>query len=521
MAVAKYKHKNFYDVISKHAKEKGNKKALFEGKEKVKYKELKESIDKVAGYLHKLDVKKGDRVAILLKNSKEFLYSLFAIQKLGAIPVPINTFLKSHEIDHILSHSGSKYLITEKEFKKRLKGIRRIDTLKGVIWKDLDENGRFNIKWKDLIQNNENLDAIEKTELDDVAVILYTSGTTGTPKGVMLTYKNLISNVENIAYLGKVSDKDRFIVYLPMFHTFTLTATLLLPIYLGGSIVIVRSLFPFSNVLKEVLLKRVTIFLGVPEVYNALSKAKLPWYFRFFHKIRYFVSGGSALPESTFKRMKELFPKSPILEGYGLTECSPVVSINRPENPKPNSVGPPLPDYQVKIVDDEGKEVKTGEVGEIIVKGDNVMKGYYKNPEATAEVIKDGWLYTGDLGYLDKDGYLYIVDRKKDLIISKGINIYPRDIEEVLNKHPDIEVSAVVGKKDHLAGEIPVAFIVLKEDVDKKTFSELALKIYLKKYLADYKVPKHFYVIDEMPRNATGKILKRELKRLLENGTFN
>jgi long-chain acyl-CoA synthetase len=518
MAVAKYLFKNFYSVIEHHAKKKPRKKVIFEDKDKIKYSEFKSAIDRVSGYLYKLGIRKEDKVGILLKNSKEFLYSFFAIQKLGAIPVPINTFLKPHEIEHILNHSEAKYLITEKEFQKRIKEIKDLQYLQGIIWKDLETSD--GISWKEVIENKEYLDKKEETNLEDVAVILYTSGTTGVPKGVMLTYKNLISNVENIAFLGKVSDKDRFIVYLPMFHTFTLTATILLPIYLGGSIVIIRSVFPFSNVLKQVLLRRVTIFLGVPEVYNALSKAKLPWYFRFFHKIKYFVSGGAPLPKATLQRMKKLFPKTPLLEGYGLTECSPVVSINRPEKPKPLSVGPPLPDYKVKIVDDNLNELKVGEIGEIAVKGDNVMKGYYKNPEATAEVIKDGWLLTGDMGCVDEEGYIYIVDRKKDLIISKGINIYPRDIEEVLNKHPMIEVSAVVGKKDPVAGEVPVAFVVLKDGVDKSEFKEREIKKYLKQYLADYKIPKHFIVIDEMPRNATGKILKRELKKMLERGDF-
>ena len=335
----------------------------------------------------------------------------------------------------------------------------------------------------------------------------------------MLSYRNLISNVENIAFLGKVSSRDRFIVYLPMFHTFTLTASVLLPLYLGGSIVIVKSVFPFSNVLKQVLLKRVSIFLGVPEVYNALSKAKLPWYFKLFNRIRFFVSGGAPLPIETYERMKKQFPKAPLIEGYGLTECSPVVSINPPEKPKPMSVGLPLPDYTVKIVDENFNELPVGEIGEIVVRGDCVMKGYYKDKEETEKIIKDGWLLTGDLGKFDEEGYLYIVDRKKDLIISKGINIYPRDIEEVLNSHPNIEVSAVVGKKDKSHGEIPVAFVKLAEGV--KNFTEKEIKRYLRDKIADYKIPKHIIIVEDFPRNATGKILKRKLKEMLEEGVFN
>ena len=514
MGLAKFLHSSFYSVIKENSNKFKNKKVILSEEGNLTYRQLKEKIDRLGGYLINIGVNKGDRVAILLKNSPDFVVSLFAIQKIGGIPVPINTFLKSEEIKHILEHSEAKAIITEKEFKKRLNELCVNSYLKYIIWKDI-ENG---YSLKEGYNFNKYLDFNFDTSLDDTAVILYTSGTTGIPKGVMLSYKNLISNVENIAFLGKVSHKDRFIVYLPMFHTFTLTASILLPVYIGASFVVIRSVFPFSNILRQTLLKRVSIFLGVPEVYNALSKARLPWYFKYFHNIRYFVSGGAPLPVETFNKMKEQFPKSPVLEGYGLTECSPVVSINPPEKPKPMSVGLPLPDYTVKIVDENFNELPVGEIGEIVVKGDCVMKGYYKNREETEKVIKDGWLLTGDLGKFDDEGYLYIVDRKKDLIISKGINIYPRDIEEVLNQHPNIEISAVVGKKDKTYGEIPVAFVKLTEDI--RDFGEKEIKKFLKGKIADYKIPKHIFIIEDFPRNATGKILKRKLKEMLEKGVF-
>ena len=514
MSLAKFLHKNFYSVIKENAVKFKNKKVIFSEEGNLTYRQLKGYIDSLGGYLLNLGIGKGDKVAILLKNSPDFVISLFAVQKIGAIPVPINTFLKSEEIEHILNHSEAKALITEGEFKKRLESIKEKPFLQYIIWKDIDSKHSL----KKGLKFEKFLDFEENTSIDDTAVILYTSGTTGSPKGVMLSYRNLISNVENIAFLGKISDKDRFIVYLPMFHTFTLTASILLPIYLGASFVIIRSVFPFSNILKQTLLRRVSIFLGVPEVYNALSKAKLPWYFRFFHNIRFFVSGGSPLPAETFNKMKKQFPRTPLIEGYGLTECSPVVSINPPEKPKAMSVGKPLPDYTVKIVDDNFNELPVGEIGEIVVKGDCVMEGYYKNKEETDKVIKDGWLFTGDLGKFDEEGYLYIVDRKKDLIISKGINIYPRDIEELLNKHPNIEISAVIGKKDKNYGEIPVAFVKLVEGI--KDFGEREIKGFLKGKIADYKIPKHIFIVEDFPKNATGKILKRKLKEMLEKGIF-
>lgn len=507
----KYPYKNFYELLEKNAKKLSKKPIIFEDKLKITNKQLKEYVDSFANYLEIAGVEKGDNIAILMNNSKEFLVAFLAIGKLGAVPVPINTFLKRHEIEYILDNSDSKILITQDKFKKQLEGIlESCPKLQKIIWSgNIDKFDSHNLSFEEglYLKGFENIKP--QADLEDTAVIIYTSGTTGKPKGVMLSYKNIFSNLVNIAKLVPLSHKDRFIVYLPMFHTFTLTATVLLPLYLGAPIVIIKSIFPFSNILKQVLLKRVTIFMGVPEVYNALSKAKLPWYFMWFNKLRAFVSGGAALPEATLKRMKEKFPKVPLLEGYGLSEAAPVVAFNRLEKQKPLSVGPPLPDYQIKIVDEELMELPQGEIGEIIVKGDNVMKGYYKNPEATEQTVVNGWLLTGDLGYIDEEGYLYIVDRKKDLIISKGINIYPREIEEELAKHPAIELVAVVGKKDENHGEIPVAFVQLKEG---ETTTEQELRNFLKDKLANYKIPKHFYFVNELPKNATGKVLKRVLR---------
>ena len=514
----KYPYQNFYQLIEKNAKKYGKKPALFEDNIKISHRQLKHWVDSFAKYLELIGVTKSDHVALLMNNSKEFIIAFLAIGKLGAVPVPINTFLKKHEIEYILDHSDAKVLITQDKFHNELIDVFQNTKIEKIIWhgnyKNLDQK---NLLFEEGLTIEDYEHIKPQGALDDVAVIIYTSGTTGKPKGVMLTYKNIFSNLINIEKVVPLSRKDRFIVYLPMFHTFTLTATVLLPIYFGSPIVIIKSILPFSNILKQTLLKRVTIFMGVPEVYNALSRAKLPWYFMWFNKLKAFVSGAAPLSESTLKRMREKFRKVPLLEGYGLSEASPVVSINRMEKQKPLSVGPPLPDYNVKIVDDELMEVPVGEIGEIIVKGDNVMKGYYKNEAATEETIVNGWLLTGDMGYVDKDGYIYIVDRKKDLIISKGINIYPREIEEVLTTHPDIEEAAVVGKKDETHGEMPVAFIKL---VENSSLTEKDVRLYLKDKLANYKIPKNYYFVEDMPRNATGKILKRILKEKVNKGEF-
>lgn len=349
-----------------------------------------------------------------------------------------------------------------------------------------------------------------KASLDDISHIVYTSGTTGRPKGAMLTYKNIFSNLQLCSSRMKLTAKDRFIVYLPMFHSFTLTVMIILPLYLGSSLVIVKSVFPFSNVLKQVLLRKVTVFLGIPSIYTALAKAKIPWYFRLFNRLRIFISGSSALSEATILAFKKNFPRAKILEGYGLSECSPVVSVNLPKKSKVMSVGPALDTYEIKIVDENLMEVRRGEVGEIIIKGDNVMKAYYNNPSETALTIINGWLRTGDLGRLDEDNYLYIVDRLKDLIISKGINIYPREIEEVLLKFPQVEAAAVIGVKEGKREDEEVLAFVEAKKGEKIDANEL--KKYLKEYLANYKIPKVIYFAEELPKNATGKVLKRLLK---------
>ncbi len=513
-----YRFRNFYEFVEENARRFSKKPALFEEKIKVRWKELKHYVDSFARYLELIGVRKGDNVAMLMSNSKEFIIAFLAIGKLGAVPVPLNTFLKRAELEYILKDCGARLIITQGKFTDLLKGIEENTEIEKFIWSEgaplLDER---NLSFEEGLTIEDYEHIKPQADLEDLAVMLYTSGTTGKPKGVMLTYKNIFSNIENIVRVFEIKPKDRFIVYLPMFHAFTLTATVLLPLYIASPIVIVKSIMPFSNVIKQTLLKRVTVFMGVPEVFNALSKAKLPWYFMWFNRIRYFVSGGAPLPLDTLERMRKKFKRAVLLEGYGLSECSPVVSVNLPHKQKPLSVGPPLPDYEVKIVDEELMELPTGEVGEIIVKGDCVMKGYYNNPYETENTIVNGWLRTGDLGYVDEDGFIYIVDRKKDLIICKGMNIYPREVEEVLMSHPKVDLCAVVGRKDPNHGEIPVAFI---KPVEGEELSESELRSFLKDKLANYKIPRQFIFVEDLPKNATGKVLKRVLREKLNKGEF-
>ena len=351
------------------------------------------------------------------------------------------------------------------------------------------------------------------TILEDTAVIIYTSGTTGKPKGAMLSHKNIFSNAHSGMMTIKVKPKDRGIVFLPMFHSFTFSIAIILPMYVGMSIVIIKSIQPFANIFKQTLLKRVTLFFGIPDVYNALAKAKLPWYFMWFNSIRAFISGAAALQPKTLDAMAKKFKRATLLEGYGLSEASPAVSMNTFKKQKPGSVGTALYGYEIKIVDEDLNEVDRGAIGDIIVKGDNVMQGYLNRPSATDETIINGWLLTGDVGYMDDEDFLFIVDRKKDLIISKGINIYPHEIEGIIDTFEGVGASAVIGVVDEKSGEVPVAYIELEEGVE--TLDEAGLKKYMRELLANYKIPKQIHVISQLPKNATGKVLKRVLKENL------
>ena len=512
-----YPYKNFYEMALANAASFPNKTVVFIDNQKVTNKELLEKIDSFARFLELCGLEENEKTALVLPNSLEFLVAVFAIGKLGGVVVPVNNMLKRDEISYILNDCEAKIVITSIEYAKEIKDIGLGTKVQMTIWIDevpsLDAN---NLLYAEQLQSISHLHVSKN--LDDLAVIFYTSGTTGHPKGAMLSYKNIFSNLIGGSMLFDIKQKDRFIIYLPMFHAFTFSIMMLLPIYTKSSIVIVKKLLPFSNIIKQALLKRVTIFLGVPDIYNALIRAKLPWYFLWFNSIRVFISGASALSQDTLDRYTKVFKRAKMLEGYGLSECSPAVCVNSLEFQRAYSVGRALPGYEIKIVDDEMMEVPRTEVGELIVHGDCVMQGYLNNLQATDETIINGWLKTGDLGKMDQDGFVYIVDRIKDLIISKGINIYPRQIEEELMKLSYVKLCAVVSKPDIHSGEVPVAFIELDEGFDTSKITQAKVKSDLKDTLANFKIPKAVHFVDDLPKTATGKVLKRVLKERIRQG---
>lgn len=513
----KYTFHNFYEVITFQAKRHPRKTALFIANEKITYAELLQKVDRVAAFLAKKGVKKGDKVALFLRNSSAFVYSVFAASKIGAVVVPVNSFLKEEELSYILQDSGSSVLITSSLYEKVVQSSEAELLCSLIVWEGkypkLSDEKHYG--FRDAVEHDATVEADTNT-LMDTAVIIYTSGTTGRPKGAMLSHKNLFSNaIGGIKHIH-VKSSDRIIVFLPMFHSFTFSIGIILPLYAGASIVIIQSLQPFSNIFKQILTKRVSIFLGVPDVYTALAKAKLPWYFMWFNSLRAFISGAAALQPKTLEAMAKKFKRAKLLEGYGLSEASPAVCMNTLKKQKTGSVGTALHGYEMKVVDKNRMEVPRGGIGDIIVKGDNVMQGYLRQPDATLETIVNDWLITGDMGYMDDEDYLYIVDRRKDLIISKGINIYPREVEEAIDRFGGVTASAVIGVADEHSGEIPVAYVELEEEMQE--VDEQILKRYLREHLANYKVPKHVYFLDELPKNATGKVLKRVLKERLKEG---
>lgn len=508
-----YPYENFYAMLERVTEENPSKRVIFIDDKSFSYQSFLENVDRFARALELIGISKGERIALICPNGIEFVQSVFAISKLGAITVPLNTMLKNEEYRYILGDCGAKILITASKFAKEVGNLSEtVETIEHTIWIDqapIEDSQHLVLD--EILSDHLHTHRPSPAKLDDTAVIFYTSGTTGHPKGAMISNRNLFSNLVGAKERFDLCSSDRFIVYLPMFHSFTFSIMVMLPFFTRSSFVIIPSILPFSNIIKQTLLKRVTIFMGVPDIYNALIRAKLPWYFLWFNSIRCFISGGSALSEDTLNRFRSTFKRATMLEGYGLSECSPAVAINPLEKQKTLSVGLPLYGYEVKIVNDEMLELPIGEAGELIVRGDCVMQGYLNNPDATAETIQNGWLRTGDIAKVDKEGYIYIVDRIKDLIISKGINIYPRQIEEQMMLLPQIKLAAVIGMNDPHSGEVPIAFVELEEGYEDTT--QAFIKSQLKEHLAAFKIPKTITVVESLPKTATGKVLKRVLKQ--------
>lgn len=515
--------KNLCDILLFGSQAYPKRVAIIFGQKKFSYSQTFQKTKHIAAVLKERGIKRGDRVALLLDNSPEFVFCYFGILMAAGIVVAINHMFKRDEIKYILEDSDSSCLITSFAYKNMAEELNvMVAPLNHVIYTNPRNDNSLSLEeftstgnritlttQEDGLNNGKEEGFIRK----DTAVFLYTSGTTGHPKAAMLTHGNLLSNVLSSAKSIRVSPKDTVICFLPLFHSFAATVCMLMPLSMGAKVVIMKSPKPIRKLLRSIRKNGVTIFVGIPSIYNILKDIKLPKILpaiilRFFNPIRLCISGAAALPVEVFTKFEEKY-RIPLLEGYGLTEASPVVSLNPLTGKrKAGSIGLPLPDVYVKVIDDAGNEVKTGEIGELCVKGPNVMKGYFRKDEENKTTLKDNWLLTGDMAKIDDESYIYIMGRKKEMVNVRGLNVYPREIEEVLYQNPSIKEAAVIGIPDPHKGEVPKGFVVLKKD---HIISEHEIIAYLKEHLALYKVPKKIIIRKELPKNSSGKILKRLL----------
>jgi long-chain acyl-CoA synthetase len=477
----------------------------FEGK-KYSYREMDRFASVFATFLVERGLKRGDRIALLSCNCFEYIAAYFGIIRAGGVVLPVNNLLTHEEVDFILQDAGvttvfhdAECSTTVRKLMQREQGTRQYHTLSETARRSAAPGPQ---------------PAFPVSVIDDISTILYTSGTTGRPKGALLTHRNIAANALSANEIIHISQKDRFVVFLPLFHSFTYTVCVVLPLLRGAMLSLLPGVRPFQRVVKSLILDRITLFVAIPTVYKILAEKDMPFLIKLLLNLRLCVSGAAPLPVKVIREFEAAF-KVPLLEGYGLTEASPVVSINPLEKgmSKPGTVGKPLPGIDVKIVDDAGAPLPIDTPGELIVRGPNVMKGYLNRPEDTAKTVKDGWLYTGDIASLDSDGYIRIIDRKKDLIIVDGLNVYPYEVEEVLYRHPAVKDCSMIGvPHEHEEGkELGIMYVVLQEG---KTATAKDLREYLTEHVAHYKIPRRFLFTEELPRTATGKIMKKELRVL-------
>lgn len=468
------------------------------------YAELNRLTNRVAHGLHALGLNPGDRVGFLGLNHPRFFFTLFGAAKLGAIMVPLNFRLTGPELIFIIRDSGLHTLVYEESFASIIDEIRDELPVRELICSTDREGSR---SFDDLVHDQRDADLDFPVSFDDVAWIMYTSGTTGRPKGAMLTHGNILWNNINASLAFDAPADDKTLVVAPLFHIGGLNVTPMALLMKGGCVV-VEQLFEPGLVLELIEKHRINTMFGVPAMF--LFMAQHPDFAtRDLSSVRLFVVGGAPVPEALIKTYGER--GIPFAQGYGLTETAPFACFLPSEHAmdKLGSAGIAPFFSDVKVIDESGHEVPDGERGEIVVRGPNVMKGYWNRPDATAEILVDGWFHTGDIGIRDKDGYFFIVDRKKDMIISGGENVYPAEVEDTLYQHPSIKEVAVIGVEHPRWGETVRAVVVVK---DGETLTEQAVIEFTQNKLARYKQPKSVVFTDLLPRNPAGKVIKFELR---------
>jgi long-chain acyl-CoA synthetase len=489
---------NLADNLTRTAEQYGDRPALKLDDLVVTYSELQDGARRVASLLKAKGVGPGDRVGLVLPNVPPFPVLFYGALAVGAVVVPMNPLLKGREVKYYLEDSGASIVFAWKDMAEEAgKGAEQVGIECVSVGPDLAE----------LLAGHEPDDEVVERDDDDTVVLLYTSGTTGQPKGAELTHHNMASNAATSAEtLIELTEQDVVMGCLPLFHVFGLTCGLNASVLKGACLTLIPR-FDAAKALEVVGRDEVTVFEGVPTMYAGMLHAETAGSAD-MSSLRTCISGGSAMPVEVMKNFEDQFDCI-VLEGYGLSETSPVASFNKPgQERKPGSIGTEVRGVEMKLLSDEGEDVPQGEVGEIVIKGENVMKGYWGREEATTEAVQDGWFHSGDLAKVDEDGYFFIVDRKKDLIIRGGYNVYPREVEEALYEHEAVAEVAVVGIPHDDLGEEVGAAVALKPGASA---TESELQEFAKERLAAYKYPRKVWVVEELPKGPTGKVLRREV----------
>ncbi|MEU2237060.1 long-chain-fatty-acid--CoA ligase [Streptomyces vietnamensis] len=476
--------------------------ALRLGEQVITYAELDERSARAAALLSSEGVRPGDRVALMLPNVPEFVVLYYGVLRAGAVVVPMNPLLKTRETEFHLADSGAVRLFEWHQAPG--------EGAQGAAAAGVRHTAVEPVAFAAALAGQEPLAGVADTDDEDMAVLLYTSGTTGRPKGAVLSHGGLRHNTEvNSVHIQEMTPEDVVVGCLPLFHIFGQICTMSAAVRSGASLVLIPRFEP-GAVLAAIARERATVFEGVPTMYAALLQHPSE---TDVSTLRMCISGGASLPVEILHGFERRFGCA-VLEGFGMSETSPVVTFNHPDRPrKAGSIGTPIRDVEVRLLDDKGQDVAPGGIGELAVRGPNLMKGYWNRPEETAAAIPDGWLRSGDLARADEDGYLYIVDRKKDMIIRGGYNVYPREIEEVLHEHPAVALAAVVGVPHPELGEEVAAAIVLRPGAQVLPDE---LREYVKDRVAAYKYPRRVWLVDALPLGPSGKILKREITEPVE-----
>jgi long-chain acyl-CoA synthetase len=471
----------FRQTCSRYA---GNTALIYE-EQTIDYRTLERSVNALAHHLQTFGIRNNDKVALMLPNCPEFVVAYFACQLIGAVAVTLNVLSTPYELNHLLSDSDARVFITQPPLVRRFEEIKsNLPLCQHLLTTDdlkrITESGPFTVD-------------IPEIAPEDTAVMIYTSGLTGKPLGAMLTHHNLLTQSDLIRAVCMGTEHYRSLAVIPLFHSFGAVVNMLAPIRVGASIVLMER-FTLDSIFRTIEKEKVTYIAAVPRLFMGMV----------FHdkadqydvsSVQFCITGGSAMPPEFIPLFKEKFGIL-LVEGYGLTEASPVCSVCPLERPvKPGSIGTTIPMAEARVMDENGRELPLGQIGELVIRGENVMKGYYKNPEMTARVIRNGWLHTGDLARIDEDGYIFLTGRIKRMVITSGFNVYPVEVEQVLDMHPDIRTSRIVSKPDLIRGEIVKALIVPKPGI---TPDEKSIMRHCRTYLSSYKIPREIEFVDKI-----------------------